>query len=499
MLFNLQAQTSLIVFLLSAVVTADELPDSPRVTPLVKVIHEVEPAVVSLFVIPAKDNIVSGSGSIIHASGYVLTNNHVVPLRDGFAMVGTNVPGEQKPIHFRVVGRHPERDLAILKLDGGGPFPTLSPGRSHDLLNGESVVVAGNPGGRGLVFTSGIVSSRMVLAGGPIALVMSRYKTDRRPRFIQFDAASNGGNSGGPLINMEGRQIGVVSNKIYDEQNVGFAIPVDVVYEFVEDILEPELRYLKTTGIQLNRYAIDVEIESIKAASPADAAGLQAGDRIVAVNGQRVMNRIDWFLLLQSVLPTGTRLNLQVQRSDRSLDAHLQPAKLQPEDPVEIAVDSLQPGMAYQLYSGAYENVPDFRQLTADTKGVLKTVNGNDVQADDDTNYALELNGYLKIPKTGHYRLVIVSDDGSLLYLNDRLIVDNDGNHPALGAGKVLYLGKGFHPIRIGYFQGTGKRSLELLIEDVISGNRQDADEESPLTPGKQMSVPEELIWHVPD
>lgn len=125
----------------------DSLPDSPRVTPLVRVMHKAEPA--------------------------------------------------------------------IVKLLASGPFPVVPLGRSHDLLNGETVVVAGNPGGRGTVFTAGIISSRMVLSGAPNALVMTNYKNSRRPMFIQFDAASNGGNSGGPLVNMEGDLVGIVSAKLY--------------------------------------------------------------------------------------------------------------------------------------------------------------------------------------------------------------------------------------------------------------------------------------------
>ncbi|HIK95242.1 MAG TPA: serine protease, partial [Planctomycetes bacterium] len=125
---------------------AATLPDSPRVTPIVRVIHKAEPAIASLFVPVASGQLVSGSGTIIHSDGYVLTNDHVVQNTGGYALLGSDLPGEQRPVRFGVVGRLPEKDLAIVKLLAAGPFPTVPLGRSDDLLNGESVVVAGNPG-----------------------------------------------------------------------------------------------------------------------------------------------------------------------------------------------------------------------------------------------------------------------------------------------------------------------------------------------------------------
>ncbi len=177
----------------------DEVDESLRVTSLVRVIQRLEPSVAALFS-PLGNQLVSGSGSVIHESGFVLTNSHVIPRTEGLALIG-----DSRPIPFRLIGRIPESDIAVVKLDAGQQKLDFVPmGTSHDVMNGESVVVAGNPGGRGIVFTSGIVSSRSVLEGGPNALVMTNYENSRRDTFIQFDAASNRGNSGGPLINMDG-------------------------------------------------------------------------------------------------------------------------------------------------------------------------------------------------------------------------------------------------------------------------------------------------------
>lgn len=131
---------------------------------------------------------------------------------------------------FRVVGRLPEKDVAIVRLlNLRRPMQTIPLGHSHDLMNGEAVVVAGNPGGRGITVTSGIVSSKRAVSDMPTALAATQYGTEFRDEFIQFDAASNRGNSGGPLVNMEGKMIGIVSSGFLGEQNVGFAIPIDRV------------------------------------------------------------------------------------------------------------------------------------------------------------------------------------------------------------------------------------------------------------------------------
>ena len=464
---------------------AEDLPDSPRVTPLVRVIHKSEPAVVSTFVVTQDRQIVSGSGTIIHSNGFILTNNHVVPLADGYLLIGANSPNNQKPERFRVVGRYPERDLAILKTQSNGPFPTVSLGRSNDLLNGETVVVAGNPGGRGLVFTSGIVSSRMVLAGAPNALVMTNYRIDRRPRFIQFDAASNGGNSGGPLINLEGDLIGIVSARIIQEQNIGFAIPVDVVHQLIEDVIEPELRHRKYVGLNLEDGTDKAVVGEALSESPAAAAGLQAGDVIEAVNGQSIRGRVDWVLTLASLLETGHRFRVAVRRQDQSIDMNIQPEELQPRPAGDVSEDVLKPGLHYRVFHGQYSLVPDFSKETAAGEGVVTAVDVNQVSVDQNDYFAVELTGYFHAPQDGLYRLILSSDDGSMLHIGDELMIDNDGNHPTQGVGELLYLAAGFHPIRIGYFQGNGDKELKLLVEKIGPG-------------GKPVPVEKDMIRHRP-
>ena len=234
---------------------ADDEPKSPRLTPLVEVIRGIEPSVVALFT-PFQNQLVSGSGTVIHEGGYVLTNNHVLPQTEGFALLPN-----ARPMRFRVVARLPESDIALIRLlDLQSPLPVVPVGNSGDLMNGETVVVAGNPGGRGTVFTSGIVSSNAVLEVGSNALVMTNYETTRRDKFIQFDAASNRGNSGGPLVNLEGKIIGIVAASVIGEQNVGLAIPIDRVRRQFEKMLEPELIHQRHTGLSIDPEAAFVKV-----------------------------------------------------------------------------------------------------------------------------------------------------------------------------------------------------------------------------------------------
>jgi S1-C subfamily serine protease len=435
--------------------------ESPRLTPLVKVIQEIEPAVISLFVPTDEQNrFATGSGTIIHPEGFVLTNNHVLPRSNGYAIF------RGKAVRFAVIGRLPEKDLALLKLrDVSTPLPTVPLGHSHDVLNGESVVVAGNPGGRGVVFTAGIVSSKSVLLDAPNALAMTQFSDNRRDNFIQFDAESNRGNSGGPLVNMEGELIGIVSALIPQEQNIGFAIPVDRVREKFERVLDPQLIHQKSLGIQLSAGADQAIITEILAGSTAAKAGLQVGDKILSVNGLPLRAGADWWLALQQHLPSGNPLDVLTQRGETRIPVNLTPDKYPPLEPVTL--DNAKPGLQYSLFQGHYNLLPDFGTLTAANSEVASIVDLEKICPDQMEDFALRLSGYFKLDKPGLYRLTIVSDDGSRVLLHNQLFIDNDGNHPPMPASRMLRAKAGLHPITIEYYQGTGRKLLTLSLESL--------------------------------
>ena len=442
-------------------VRSDEPAESPRRTPLVKVIQSIEPAVVALFT-PMGDQIISGSGTVIHEDGYVLTNNHVLPATEGFALLP-----KSGPIRFRVVGRVPESDIAIVRLITiKTPMAIVPLGRSADLMNGETVVVAGNPGGRGTVYTSGIVSSKSVLEGGPNALVMTNYENSRRDDFIQFDAASNRGNSGGPLVNMDGRVIGIVSAGVNGEQNVGLAIPIDRVLRQFEQMLEPELFHQKSIGLKIQPLASGAVVQTVQEGSPAEAAGMLVGDIIQSVNGTSLRHTADWILSLDELLAASEPLNLAVQRGTENVAVKVQPQEMPPLQAVEVK--STEPGLKYSFHHGKFNQMPDFSSIPTERSGVIPALGGRlkEVNQTREDFFAIRFEGYLKVKSDGLYRLVLVSDDGSRLFLHDKLTIDHDGNHPPKPASRVVRLKSGLQPLVIEYFQGNGDKRLELFIEE---------------------------------
>jgi S1-C subfamily serine protease len=434
---------------------------SPRITPLVKVIQRIEPAVVGLFTPIGNNQISSGSGTIIHPSGYVLTNNHVLPEPQGFALFS-----DSKKARFEVVSRYPESDLAIVKLiDVNTPLPTVRLGRSSEVINGEPIVVAGNPGGRGLVFTAGIVSAKEVLEGGPNAIVMSNYVNDRRERLIQFDAASNKGNSGGPLVNMEGEIIGIVSAVIEGEQNIGFAIPIDRAVRIAQRMIEPEWTHAKNTRIELepdSKQAIVRSVSSPRSDSPSTAS-IQTGDKIRSIFDDQLQSSLDWILLLETHLPKNDSLRLTVERDGKTLQVDW---PLETASGLEsVQAETTKNGIRYEFYEGRFNEMPDFEKLEPVRGGMSDNLDVATLSMGRNDNFAIRFVGHATVENDGLYRIVIVSDDGSKLYINDELFIDNDGNHPAKPSGRLVRLKKGLLPIRVEYFQGDGLKSLFVIIE----------------------------------
>ena len=450
--------------LLATLIYSDTpLPDSPRVTPVVRLIREIEPSVAAIFCIEEGGRLQSGSGTVIHPDGFILTNNHVVSQDTGYVLLK-----DRQPIKFHVVGRLPGKDLAIVRLDAGRTLPTIPIGRSHDILTGEPVIIAGNPGGRGTTFTTGILSSRVFFAGGASALFMATVPKSRRERYLQFDAASNPGNSGGPLVNMEGRLIGIVTGGVIQEENTGFAIPVDRVRRFIQSTLAPEVRRGFSAGVELDPFGVAAVVSAVSPGSPAAACGLRKGDVIAAVNGRAVRHAMDWWMTLMG-MSASDEVELTVRRGDEQLALNL--TLVAKPFQAGIEVGDAKPGLRYRFFHGEFAKVPVFSQMTPVREGIVESVDLKRIRADRDVDFGVELSGYLRIPADGVYRLIVVSDDGGMLYIDGELAVDNDGAHPPQPMSRWLRLGKGLHALRLDYFQGKSGKTLELHIE--FDGKRQ--------------------------
>ncbi len=418
-----------------------------------EIIERCGSSVVAIFT-QGKDNEVgSGSGSVIHRDGYILTNDHVVSDRPGVVL-----HRDYPPLPFRTIGRVSEKDLALIKVDVAKPLVAVTLGRSHDLAGGEPILIGGNPGGRGIVFSAGIVSSPSVLVGVS-ALAMTYYPDDARDRFIQFDAASNPGNSGGPLINAEGRQVGVVSSGSPGEQAINFAIPIDRVHQALHDLLLPEERGNFWTGIELDLAA--TTIRHVVPKSPAAEAGLSAGDTITALDDTRVENDVAYLVGLVG-RKLGERIVVKYLRGGKPGEAALALAAY----PMKPGLPSAgrKPGLRYRLYHGRFKKCPDFDKLTAAAQGTAPGPELERILQLPDDDYALLLEGYMEIPETGVWSVAIGSDDGTRLLLDGDLVANNDGPHPMQFTSGRRRLAKGLHPIRIEFFEATGEAELKLAL-----------------------------------
>src|SRR5437899_234249 len=228
-----------------------------------------------------------GSGFVINADGYVVTNNHVV---DGATEIRVKL-ADGRELAGRVVGRDPRTDLALLKVDAHG-LPTIPLGDSAALKVGEPVMAIGNPFGLEQTVTTGIVSATgRVIGEGPY------------DDFIQTDASINPGNSGGPPINARGQAVGIntaIVSRSGGSVGIGFAIPVNVAKPIVSQLAQtgrvergwlgvsiqpmtPELA--KSFGLPSAQGAL---VASVVDGSPAQKAGLKRGDVITEFNGRKV-------------------------------------------------------------------------------------------------------------------------------------------------------------------------------------------------------------------
>lgn len=251
-----------------------------------------------------------GSGAIIDAAGIVITNNHVIDRGESFKVRLSN--GDE--LEATLIGRDPQTDLAVLQIkDPPSDLPTLSFADSDALEVGEWVVAVGSPFGLDSSVTQGIVSARG-------RSVTPRETGRSYEDYIQTDAAINPGNSGGPLLNLEGKIVGIntaIASRTGGYDGIGFAIPSNTARLVVENIRKHGRVLRGWLGVGLeNSEEINgqsrVLVGSVQMGSPAAAAGLREGDVItrfqgVAMDEARMRNAI-------ATLPAGSVVNIEVER-----------------------------------------------------------------------------------------------------------------------------------------------------------------------------------------
>ncbi len=270
---------------------------------VISVVEKSSPAVVSVVTRqvyldfyrgPVSEEASIGTGFIIDKGGTILTNKHVVADEEAtYTVVTTN----EKSYEVKSIIRDPLNDIAILKIDGGD-LPTLPLGDSAKIRVGQTVVAIGNALGRfSNTVTTGVISGigRGVTAGSAFDYYGQGEVLED---VFQTDAALNPGNSGGPLLNLSGEVVGINVAISSDAQNIGFSIPINAVkkaigeYRETGKISQPYLgvsyQMITEDVAKLRRLPVGVFIEEVIKESAADKAGLEPGDIITAIDGNKI-------------------------------------------------------------------------------------------------------------------------------------------------------------------------------------------------------------------
>lgn len=285
-----------------------------------------------------------GSGVIVNADGYILTNNHVVAHGKDITVTWNN-----KNYTGKVVGTDPQTDLAVVKIEATG-LPTLTFGDSSKMQVGDVVFAIGDPFGIGETATMGIVSAT---GRGNLRIEGNQSYED----FIQTDAAINPGNSGGALIDLHGNLVGINTailtsssgmNGEGGNEGIGFAIPIDMARSVMEQLIQHGKVERGHIGVTITPLSADMAqyfgytgggngalIDHVNPGSPAAKAGLKHGDIVLALNGESITGSGQLSARIANEAP-GTTIHLKVFRDGKTFDV-----------PVTLA-----PGSAYENQPG---------------------------------------------------------------------------------------------------------------------------------------------------
>ena len=325
-----------------------------------------------------------GSGFLISDDGYILTNYHVV---EDATRIRINLTDDRREYDAKVIGADPSTDLALIKIDVDKRLPYLELGDSEEIRVGDWVLAVGNPLNYDHTVTVGVISAKGRRLGATLA-----GRDFNLDDFIQTDAAINFGNSGGPLVNIYGRVIGVNTAISSVGQGIGFAVPINIAKGILDQlrttgkvsrgylgitlgIITPDMQ--EAWGLSDDRGAL---VQSVLPDLPADRAGVRRGDIIIAVDGAKIATTDEVVRLISGMDP-GSSVDLTLLRDGREVTISAELTDRPPrgqvaqggsgegpprgEDPAEeklgIAVEELTPRTLDQI------------GLPGDTSGVVVT------------------------------------------------------------------------------------------------------------------------------
>jgi serine protease Do len=308
-----------------------------------------------------------GSGFIFDPTGYILTNNHVV---ENSSQIKVKLNSGQE-ISAKLVGRDPKTDIAVLKIDTERDLPSIPFGNSDDLRVGEWVMAIGSPFGLEFSVTAGIVSAKGRFIG------QGNYDD-----FIQTDAPINPGNSGGPLLDLEGRVVGI-NTSIFSRSGgnigIGFAIPINLAKELIPQLREKGRVTRGWMGVMIQKVTPEIAdslgmktghgalVADVVKGGPAAEAGIKVGDVIVAFDGHEVDESTDLPLMVARE-PIGKEVELTVIRDGSEQTITLTVGEMKDEEMQLAHSESEAYGVTVQNLT---PEIAESLGVPADLKGVL--------------------------------------------------------------------------------------------------------------------------------
>ena len=305
---------------------------------------------------PRDDGRASGSGVIVDPRGYILTNNHVI---ENAREITVRLSDSRK-FSATLVGRDAKTDLAVLKVDAPTPLPAAELADSDRLRVGQWAIAIGNPFGLDRTVTVGIIS----------ATARNRVGVAAYENFIQTDASINPGNSGGPLLNLDGKVIGINTAIVAAGQGIGFSIPVNEAKAVMGQLIAKGRVVRGWLGVVIQdvtdelaasfgvREREGVLVADVMKGGPAEAAGVRAGDVVIDLNGTRIREVPDLQRRVAGVAP-GERVRVGVVRDGARQAVTVTIAEMPADEPTLLAaagtegfglqVEPLSPDVAERL------------------------------------------------------------------------------------------------------------------------------------------------------
>src|SRR5437867_3341539 len=299
---------------------------------------------------PREDARATGSGVLVDPKGYILTNNHVIENAQDIIVRLS----DQRKFTAKLVGRDPKTDIAVLKVDSPRPLPAAEIGDSDHLRVGQWAIAIGNPFGLDRTVTVGIIS----------ATARTRVGVTQYDNFIQTDASINPGNSGGPLLNIDGKVIGINTAIVAAGQGIGFSIPINQARDVMQQLIARGRVVRGWLGIVIQdltdqlagsfgvKEGAGVLVAEVMKGSPADVAGLRAGDVVVELGGAPIKEVPDLQRRIAAVKP-GQTMKLTVIRERKPVAVSVKIGEMPADEPVVAEAPGTDEwGLSVELLTG---------------------------------------------------------------------------------------------------------------------------------------------------